>query len=222
MSDLVKKLRLQAGHRALLLNAPDGYRELLGELPSDVELEETAAGEGLYEFVHVFVRDAAEMRDWAPQAIRAVKRDGLLWISYPKKSGSIKTDINRDHGWEVVYDLGYDGVAQVAIDATWSALRFRPLDLIADGGRQAVRTATMTERKVTKPEDKIVIVPDDLQAALDAAPDAKAVYEGLAYSHRKEYVRWITEAKREETRKNRVEKTIERLLQGLKNPHLKA
>lgn len=49
----------------------------------------------------------------------------MLWFVYPKKTGSIPTDITRDHGWEPVNQTGFAGVRQVAIDTTWSALGFR-------------------------------------------------------------------------------------------------
>ena len=58
---------------------------------------------------------------------------------------------------------------------------------------------------------RTVEVPDDLAAALAAAPDAARAFAELAPSHRKEHVRWITEAKREQTRADRIAKTIERL-----------
>lgn len=48
-----------------------------------------------------------------------------LWLVYPKKSGRIATDINRDVGWDAVEGAGFLGVTQVAVDADWSALRFR-------------------------------------------------------------------------------------------------
>jgi uncharacterized protein YdeI (YjbR/CyaY-like superfamily) len=57
-------------------------------------------------------------------------------------------------------------------------------------------------------------VPDDLEAALDASPAARATFDGLAYSHRKEYVEWITEAKREATRAKRIAQAIEWLAEG--------
>ena len=59
-----------------------------------------------------------------------------------------------------------------------------------------------------------VTLPDDLDAALD--DDARAAYDRLSFSHRKEWVRWIEEAKKPETRTARVEKTIEGLKAGKK------
>ncbi|GGN85382.1 hypothetical protein GCM10010112_65740 [Actinoplanes lobatus] len=62
--------------------------------------------------------------------------------------------------------------------------------------------------------ERTVEVPPELAAALAADDDAKTAYEKLAYSHRKEFVRWITEAKREPTRVERVAKTVEMLREG--------
>jgi hypothetical protein len=59
-----------------------------------------------------------------------------------------------------------------------------------------------------------VEVPGDLAAALASDPEAESVFAGLAFTHRKEYVRWITEAKREETRARRVQQALERLREG--------
>jgi len=63
-------------------------------------------------------------------------------------------------------------------------------------------------------DERTVTVPDDLRAALDGDEPARAVFDALSYTHRREYVEWITEAKREETRRRRVEQTVERLRSG--------
>jgi len=70
---------------------------------------------------------------------------------------------------------------------------------------------TITLEADTTPRE--VVVPDDLRKALDASKPARTFFETLSYTHRKEYVRWITEAKKEETRTRRLAKTIEMLLQ---------
>jgi len=63
-------------------------------------------------------------------------------------------------------------------------------------------------------DERTVTVPDDLRAALDGDEPARAAFDALSYTHRREYVEWITEAKREETRRRRVEQTVERLRSG--------
>jgi hypothetical protein len=63
-----------------------------------------------------------------------------------------------------------------------------------------------------------VEVPGDLRRALDADPEVAAFYNGLSFTHRREYARWVGEAKREETRRRRVEKAVEMLRDGIRHP----
>ena len=58
----------------------------------------------------------------------AAEPTGLAWAAYPKKSSGIETDITRDHGWDALHEAGLRPVRQVAIDDTWSALRFRRIE----------------------------------------------------------------------------------------------
>jgi hypothetical protein len=127
-SSLVKKLRLQAGQRALVLNAPPGYAAALGEVPEGVELVEIPAGK--CDFVHLFVKDSAELDEHRPAALEAVEYDGLFWISYPKRSSKVETDLTRDVLWKLMEGTGLRPVTQVSFDAVWSAVRFRPEEAV--------------------------------------------------------------------------------------------
>jgi hypothetical protein len=123
-----KKLRLQAGQKALLINPPQGYLQALGELPEGVQV--TTQPDGSYDFVQLFVKDRSELEQFGPAAFQAVKYDGLLWVCYPKQTGKIKSDLNRDSLWKLMQPTGLSPVMQIAIDETWSALRFRPAEKI--------------------------------------------------------------------------------------------
>jgi Bacteriocin-protection, YdeI or OmpD-Associated/Domain of unknown function (DUF1905) len=63
---------------------------------------------------------------------------------------------------------------------------------------------------------RVVDVPPELAKALEADPEAAAAFEALSYTHRKEYARWVAEAKRDATRADRVAKTVQRLRNGIK------
>jgi len=83
--------------------------------------------------------------------------------------------------------------------------------------RQKIGKTFGDEVEVTLEEDsqpRQVQVPPDLQQALDSESTAQAFFAGLAYSHQREYVQYIEEAKRAETRQKRISKTIEMLKQG--------
>jgi hypothetical protein len=122
---LQKKLGIKPGQRLLVLYAPEGYLHLLGTLPESATL--SADAQGTCDFVQVFVRERADVSRAAATAVQALKPGGLLWFAYPKKTSGVKTDITRDHGWDALLSAGLRPVTQIAIDDTWSALRFRPL-----------------------------------------------------------------------------------------------
>src|SRR5919197_3616243 len=67
-------------------------------------------------------------------------------------------------------------------------------------------------------EPRTVEVPRDLAAALEADPAVRETFDGLSSMYRKEYVRWIEDAKRDETRTRRIAKSIELLREGVKTP----
>src|SRR5215469_7620768 len=123
---LIKKLGIKPKSRVVILNAPERYREQLGTLPADVELATTLAPAGSFDLVHLFVQNKAELDRDGLLAIQAVKPGGILWISYPKQSSKVDTDLNRDVLWKVFPDKQWRPVTQISIDEVWSALRFRP------------------------------------------------------------------------------------------------
>ncbi|MCY9694519.1 YdeI/OmpD-associated family protein [Paenibacillus alginolyticus] len=219
---LAKKLRLGSCKRALIMNAPEGYLDMLNPLPEDVLVTDQIESTEAYDFVQVFVHTLAEVQQLAPKAIAAVTPEGMLWINYPKGTSKLKTDINRDSGWQTVIDLQFEGVSLVSIDETWSAMRFRPIGLVkTPRSERLANRANTSANAESAAGEKVVIVPDDLAVAFRANPKAADFFATLSYSNRKEYVQWITEAKREETRSARVVKTVEKLLQGIKNPRFK-
>jgi hypothetical protein len=65
-------------------------------------------------------------------------------------------------------------------------------------------------------EERVVELPAELKKAFKVEKDAKAFFDKLSYTHQREYVMWINEAKKEETRQNRITKTMEMLKQGKK------
>ncbi len=89
-------------------------------------------------------------------------------------------------------------------------------DVKAKVGKSHGDTVSVTIQKDT--EERIVEVPQELQDAFKKAPEAKAFYETLSYTNRKEYARWVSSAKRAETKERRLQKSIEMLNKGIKHP----
>jgi hypothetical protein len=118
-SALLKKLGIKAGMKLLVLNAPDGYTKTLGT-------EVATSASGTSDFVQLFAYQRADIDRLRQTAIKAVKDGGLLWVTYPKKTSGMKSDLFREAVWEAMNGTGWRPVSQIAIDDTWSALRFRP------------------------------------------------------------------------------------------------
>lgn len=128
MTPLFQKLRLGTHRRVAVLNAPASFEAELSAL-HDVAVEREARAPlafGLAFAVTVAERDAA-----CAALCAAADGDAVLWIAYPKgTSKAYRAEFNRDSGWAVLGAAGYEPVSQVAIDADWSALRFRRAEFI--------------------------------------------------------------------------------------------
>ena len=111
------KLGIKPAQSVFVINPPGNYEALVGGLPPGT----TVVRHRPADVVHVFARTLVELAEHGAEATAAVKPGGLVWISYPKNGASeLKRDMLRDaiNGWQPV--------SQVAIDDTWSAMRFRP------------------------------------------------------------------------------------------------
>lgn len=91
--------------------------------------------------------------------------------------------------------------------------------IVLKGIREKINKQPGDEVLVTVQEDtapRVVEVPEDVQTALDAVPEAASFYKSLSYTHQREYMEWITEAKRPDTRIRRTQKAIDMMLEGKK------
>jgi len=91
------------------------------------------------ELILAFVGSTAEVAPRLAEALPFYRKGGRLWFAYPKRTGTIRTDITRDHGWAPLADAGLVAVTQVAIDETWSALRYRFRDEVPKLPRRSER-----------------------------------------------------------------------------------
>ena len=115
MKSVLDKLGYRARSGALAWRVPE---ELADQFAGLCEAEDPV-------FRLAFVRDKAEVAEAVKEVASAYRAGGHLWFAYPKKSGSIRSDLSRDCGWEPIAELGLLAVTQIAIDQNWSAIRFR-------------------------------------------------------------------------------------------------
>ncbi len=219
-SHLAKKLHIKSNTRVLLLGAPEGRAAALEPLPEGASVSTTA--QGPFDMVLLFVQKSKALEKGGPKAMAAVREGGILWIAYPKKNSKVETDLTREVGWKVMHEAGWGGVSQIAIDATWSAMRFRPEAAVTRKENSAAAPgARRTGVARAKRSTMIVPTPSDLASALSRSDAARATWEKLMPSHRKEYVDWIEEAKRPATRTRRVSLAIEMIAAGVRDRNAK-
>ena len=114
IGEVARKLGYRPGMACAVIGNPAG---LTYGLPSGA----TAAAD----LILAFAQDRATLRSIAPRALNLYGIGARLWFAYPKKTGPVRSDLDRDHGWDPVTSEGLLPVTQIALDDTWSALRFR-------------------------------------------------------------------------------------------------
>lgn len=111
------------------LSLKDGLRVRWEEMPDSVRAEIEASGLALepaeerIDAAHIFVTRRAELEEAVGRLLPLLARDGLLWVSWPKKASKVPTDIAEETIREVALPLGLVDVKVCAVDETWSGLK---------------------------------------------------------------------------------------------------
>ena len=108
--------------RARFVRPPDGYDATLGELPADLTI--AASTRGTFDFLQVFVTRESQLARELPRLKRALRKDGALWISWPKKTSALATGLTGDHVRAAGLAAGLVDVKVCAVDEDWSGLKF--------------------------------------------------------------------------------------------------
>jgi hypothetical protein len=128
MTPLFKKLNLGTHTVIGVLNSPASFEPELAALTGVTVLRQV---NGSIAFLIAFVLTQAEVNAASAQVAQAYLGDAVVWMVYPKTSSRRYTcNFNRDTGWAALGAAGFEAVRQVAIDADWSALRFRRVEYI--------------------------------------------------------------------------------------------
>jgi hypothetical protein len=119
---LGKKLGISENSVVCLLNGPKNYFDMVSPLPAGVKVV-TAPKKDL-DFIHVFVKEKKDFQALFIKLKKFLKKDGMLWISWPKKSSKVETDLDEN----IIRDFGLkNGLVDVkvcAVDEVWSGLKF--------------------------------------------------------------------------------------------------
>ncbi|WP_420628250.1 DUF3052 domain-containing protein [Candidatus Leptofilum sp.] len=118
---LVKKLGIKPGYKMYVKNPPPNYRTLIAPLPEAViSLSRLSTN---LDFIHFFTKSKKELATNIENYAARIKPNGMIWVSWPKKSSKVPTDVTEDVIREVILPLGLVDVKVCAVDEVWSGLK---------------------------------------------------------------------------------------------------
>lgn len=118
---LFKKLGLKEGMQAHCINPPENYHDLLG--PDALAVHWAASMTPGIGFIHLFTKSAGELRLALPKFLKHMDRHGIVWVSWPKKTSKVPTDIVEDTIRTECLPLGLVDIKVCAVDEVWSGLK---------------------------------------------------------------------------------------------------
>ena len=119
---LAKKLGIKSGFVIRLVNEPVHYHTLFADWPDGVI--QSAKTKDKKDFIHYFTTNADELNRDMKLLKDEIKPTGIVWISWPKKSSKVVTDITEGEVREIGLKSGLVDVKVCAVDETWSGLKF--------------------------------------------------------------------------------------------------
>jgi hypothetical protein len=120
-SPLYRKLGIKAGQRVWYSGAPDGYERELSKVGRLEVVRRLGAGQG---FLHFFAHRRAVLNREIQKLRESMAPDAILWISWPKKSSGVATDLDESVVREIGLAAGLVDVKVCAVDDVWSGLKF--------------------------------------------------------------------------------------------------
>ena len=206
MQNLFEKLQLKDEKNLLIQGLPSSIEKQFAKLSYSKSVTPLLKTKKI-DFALVFAVNQNQLCTIVKEVFGALHSNSKLWIAFPKSTSKITSDLNRDCSWNVLSDNGFEGTEQVTLDHVWSATRF------AKSESFTVKEAAEKEAEVEDDFDKnLVKLPVELESVLKKHSSAKEIFSALPPSHQKEYVNWIQEAKKAETKQRRAEAAIEKIL----------
>lgn len=142
MDTVFKKMNFKDSPSVVVINAPVNFESNIETMKEWTTFYRNFSAIESTNFIIAFCTMQDEVDAVAVEAATKLVGDGLLWFAYPKGSSKkFQCDFNRDTGWSVLGEKGFEPVRMVAIDDDWSALRFRRVEFI----KKMTRSFAMTK-----------------------------------------------------------------------------
>lgn len=120
-TQLVRKLGFKEGFKIRVINEPDNYRALLNDLPVNIQF--VTSKRQKKNIIHFFVKEAKELNNQLVRLKTEIKENGMIWVSWPKKTSKIDTDIDEHVIRALALANGLVDIKVCAINEVWSGLK---------------------------------------------------------------------------------------------------
>lgn len=222
---LFEKLQLKDEKNLLIQGIPSAIEKQFSKLSFSKDVTPLLKAKRI-DFSLVFVINQNQLCNILKDVFPAMHAEGKLWVAYPKAASKIASDLNRDCSWQIFADNGYENVEEVPLDHVWTAIRFKKQEnfvapvpvATAKASRDFSDIKMASDLKGGEFDKKLIVPPAELETLFRKHGQAKDFFSSLPASHQKEYVSWISSAKRADTKARRVEAAVEKLLAGKKHP----
>jgi hypothetical protein len=118
---LEKKLGIRENMRVRLIHAPENYFDFFIEWPPDIKILSDSRGKK--NFIHLFIKEEAEYYSLLPILKSEIEIDGMIWVSWPKKSSKMKSGITEDMIRNYALEIGLVDIKVCSVSEVWSALK---------------------------------------------------------------------------------------------------
>ncbi|MDI9357926.1 MAG: YdeI/OmpD-associated family protein [Phycisphaerales bacterium] len=177
------------------------------------------------DFSIIFVINRAQLMQSFREILTCMHNETIFWVGIPKQSSRIVSDLYREGSWDFTKDLGYSEVGELELDHVWIAKRFVQTKLIKEFYEHQEKTKIEKKKKHEEEtllhsgkKKKPLTVPDELVKFFAKKKEVKAFFYSLSVASQNQYIKWIEEAKKEETRLKRIDVTFEKLIMGKRTP----
>lgn len=157
----------------------------------------------------VFAISRNQLSGILTDVIPALHDEAKLWIAYPKLTSKIASDLCRECNWDMISSMGFETVSMLALDNTWCAIHFKKLQM-----PDLKRNGSSNFTQVSDLKPKGVLIPEEFLYEFSKNKNAGILFESLSVTKKKEYVEWVSDAKRIETRTKRLASVLQELNTG--------
>ncbi len=178
------------------------------------------------DFALIFAVNQNQLNNILREVFSALHSNSKVWIAYPKQTSKIVSDLNRQCSWDLLIQSGFENVNQVSIDNVWNAIRFKKTEVAAlplpvkNGSSvssvEVIEVSTVTA--TVEFEKNLVVPPAELEKIFKKHKEAREFFTSLSVAHQNEYVSYLEDSKKGETKQRRLESVVEKLTSRKNTP----